>query len=106
MTSSSPIQTQPEPEHIARAGDLLEALLLGNLTVHARLAIGRALATLADVHPPYPPRPDVTEALAFHPGLDLALQELKQALHQASSTEEAIRVGTAGRALQPLRPEP
>jgi hypothetical protein len=99
------LQTQPEPEHIARAGDLLEAILAGPLDCETRLAVSAALATLYDVFPPYPPptTPAPTQPLELYTGISLVLEALQAAGHHAASAEEAICVGLAGRELRRLR---
>jgi hypothetical protein len=104
MTDSPSIETQPEPENVARAGDLLESLLAGDLDTDARLAIGAALDVLYDVHPPYPPRPQPEPATVDLPtGVRLALKALSDAERAASSVGEAIRMGLAARELHPVR---
>jgi hypothetical protein len=103
MNATSPIQTQPEPEHLAHAGDLLEAVLLGDLDLNARLAVGAALTTLYDVFPPYDPRPAVTEPLDLRTGTRLALDSLTTAIEAADSVQVAIRAGLAARELRALQ---
>lgn len=106
MNQDTPIQTQPEPESIARAGDILEAILLcdrGEVDVEARLAIGSALATLYDVHPPYPPRGAPAQPIRLRDGVQAALQSLTAAVTGADSVEQAVRAGLAARQLHPLR---
>jgi hypothetical protein len=97
---------QPEPEHLARAGDLLEGILLGDPDPQIRIVIARALAILSDVHPPYAPGPEITEAIPVRQGVDQALEALRAAVQAASSVDDILRAGLAGRALHDLRPEP
>jgi hypothetical protein len=105
MTIPPDLHTQPEPEHIARAGDLLEAILAGRLDCETRLAVSAALATLYDVFPPYPPpiTPAPSQPLDLQTGISLVLEALQAAVRHAASAEEAIRVGLAGRELRRLR---
>jgi hypothetical protein len=97
--------TQPEPEHIARAGGLLQAVLLGDVDIEARLAVVAALATLRDVYPPYRPSLEPVPALTLElgVGVTLALGALEEAARCAGSVEEVIRIGFAGRELCSLR---
>ncbi len=103
MREPEEIQTQPEPEYIARAGDLIEAVLAGEIDIQARLALGAALAILCDVHPPYPPRPEPATTLDLPTGIRLALQTLNAAKYSAPTVADAIRAGLAARELQQLR---
>lgn len=102
MSTNNPIPTQPEPEHLAHAGDLLEAVLLGDLDLDARLTIGAALAVLYDVFPPYNPRPPVTEPLDLRTGTRQALDALSTAIDTTESVQEALRAGRAARELRDL----
>lgn len=103
MSTSNPFPARPEPEHLARAGDLLEAILLGDLDVDTRLTIGAALATLYDVFPPYDPRPPVTEPLDLPTGTRQALHALRAAIDAADSVPQALRAGHAARELRELQ---
>lgn len=103
MKETPAVQTQPEPEHLARAGDLLEAVLLGDLDPDARLTVGGALAVLYDVFPPVDPRPQQTAPLPLDDGLDLALKSLTAAVDAADTVQEALRAGLAARELTYLR---
>jgi hypothetical protein len=106
MNQTSPVPTQPEPEHLAHAGDILEAILLTDLDLEARITVGAALAVLADVYPPYPPRPRPTDPIDLCTGLTQAHKALTAAVDAADSVQEAIRAGLAGRELQHLRDRP
>jgi hypothetical protein len=103
MSPASPHQTQPEPEHLAHAGDLLEAILLSDLDLHARLSVGAAIAVLYDVFPPYTPRPPVTEPLDLHTGLHQTLDALTTAIAASGSVQEALRAGRAAHELRDLQ---
>jgi hypothetical protein len=103
MKEISSIATQPEPERLAHAGDILEAILLGDLDLDARLSVGAALATLYDIFPPYDPRPAVTEPVAPRTGIREALEALNSAVDEAGSVQEALRAGRAARELRDLR---
>jgi len=103
MNPTSPIQTQPEPEHLAHAGGLLEAVLLCDLELDARLGIGAALATLYDVFPPYDARPPVTEPIDLGTGMRQALDALSAAIDTADTVREALRAGRAARELRDLQ---
>ena len=100
------ILTQPEPLHLGRAATALEAVLAGGpdmgLDDATTLAVVGALATLDDVHPPYPPRPEPTQPLPADEGIALALDELAQAITHADTVEHAIIAGLAARELRHL----
>ena len=100
------IESQPEPEHLARASAALVAVLAGDADLLTRLAVGAALAILGDVHPPYPPLPDPDAPLPAGPGIATALAHLNLALAETSSPQEAIRIGLAGRRLHEIDPLP
>ena len=101
MTSDD--RTQPEPDSLARAGDILEAILAGDLSFEERLAVGAALTTLYDVDPPYPPRPESATPLDLIEGLPQALRALSEPL---DSVQDTIRAGLAARELRALRGQP
>ena len=101
-----PITTQPEPLHLGRAAQALDAVLAGDLDVETRLAVGAALAVLADVHPPYPPLPEPAQPMPVVEGIALAVAELAAAVEHAGSVEEAIRAGLAARELRRIGARP
>jgi hypothetical protein len=103
MNEISSIPTQPEPEHLAHTGDVLEAILLGELDLDARLSVGAALATLYDVFPPYNPRPAATESIDLRTGIRQALDALGSAVDEAGSVQEAVRAGRTARELRDLQ---
>ena len=100
------ILTQPEPLHLGRAAAALEAVLTSGpdmgLDAATTLAVVGALATLDDVHPPYPPRPEPTQPLPADEGIALALDELAQAITHADTVERAVLAGLAARELRHL----
>src|SRR4249920_1728489 len=98
MTSLT-LESQPEPAHLRRARAALAAVLAGEPDLDTTLAIGAALAVLADVHPPYPPLPDPIEPLAAESGISHARAELARAAATAGHPQEAIRAGLAAREL-------
>lgn len=104
MNETPSIQTQPEPQHLAHASDILEAILLGDdLDLDARITVGAALATLHDVFPPYVPRPAATTPLDLHTGMRQALEALTSAIDAANSVQEALRAGLVARELRDLQ---
>jgi len=104
--NASPITTQPEPLRLGRAAQALDAVLAGDLDVETRLAVGAALAVLADVHPPYPPLPEPAQPVPAAEGIALAVAELAAAVEHAGSVEEAIRAGLAARELRRIGARP
>ena len=104
MTNDNPTRTGPE--HLTRAGDLLEAVLLGEPDTRARIVIARALAILSDVQRPELASPQITEAIPLRHGVLRAIEELKAAIQESHSVDDVLRAGLAGRALHDLWPEP
>lgn len=95
------IPTQPRSALLTAATLTLIAVLLGTADLEVRLAVGGALATLNNVHPPYPPLDDPEPLTAEH-GLALAAAQLEAAIDQATTAQEAIRIGFALRHLLEL----
>jgi hypothetical protein len=104
--TDQPIRTQPEPLHLGRAAAVLEAVLAGSpdtgLDTATTLAVAGALATLDDVHPPYPPRPAPGQPVQAQEGITIALDELARAITQAGTAGQAILAGLAARELRHL----
>jgi hypothetical protein len=103
MTTTT-VQTQPEPEHIAHATLTLAGVLAGDLDVDTSLAVGSAVAILSDVHPPYPPHPARVDAIPLERGIGDALASLALAVEHSDSIPEVLRIAFAARELRLLRP--
>lgn len=92
--------TQPTPEHVRTAADLLEAVLLNDLDTEARLAVAACLLQLLDVHPPYPPSAPITEPVPTGEGITRVRAELKAAAAEATGVQDRVRIGLAARELR------
>lgn len=103
---TQPIESQPEPEQIAKATADLVAVLAGSPDLVTRLAVGASLAILGDVYPPYPPPPEAEAPLPATEGIAGALAHLERALQDSTTPSEAIRIGQAARQLRDLEPLP
>jgi len=90
------IETQPVPDHIATARAALAAVLAGDPDIDVRLAASLCLELLNDVRPPYPPLdfPDV----GVEPGRGVATarRALAEAVLEANTLGESLRIGRAG----------
>jgi len=98
MTSTPSPETRP----LDLAAQALAAVLAGGPDVRTRLAVGAALATLDDVHPPRPPLPDPIRPIPAADGVRLALDHLTSAIAVAATIDEAVRAGLAARELRRL----
>jgi len=94
--------TTPDSQPLDLAAQTLAAVLAGGPDVHTRLAVGAALATLDDVHPPRPPLPEPTQPIPAADGVRLALDHLTSAIAVAATIDEAVRAGLAARELRRL----
>jgi len=103
MTDTPAPLTQPEPDYIAAAGDLLEGMLTSGADLETELALSAALVVLYDVWPPYPPRIDPAAPIDTATGLPLLLAVLTSAESSGANVEEVLRTGRASRELHPLR---
>jgi hypothetical protein len=93
------IVTQAEPPQVATATLALARVLAGDLPVDTRLAVAGALAVLNDVHPPYPPHPEVLDPLDVVTGVGDALAALHAFLAESGGVADVIRAGLAAREL-------
>jgi hypothetical protein len=98
------LYSQPEPEHIARAGLTMAGVLAGELDFETRFAVAGALAILRDVHPPYPPHPAEVDAVPAEAGVAGALASLARAVEHSGSIREVLRIGHAARELHLVTP--
>lgn len=96
------IPTQPRSENLNAASLALLAVIEGTEPGEQRRAAGAALAILNSVHPPYPPLDDSSGLPAAGDGLTLAAAHLDAAIEEATSAQEAVRIGFALRRLQEL----
>lgn len=90
------IVTQSVPRHVAVARSVLAGVLAGEPAVDVSLAVSLALAILDDARPPYPPIERSYEGTAPGPGIEAAQHALAEALREASTVDESLRIGRAG----------
>ena len=98
---TTPISTQPIPEHLAVAIDALERYIVPMPDEHLELAVqaDRAHNILTNVVPFYPARPMPAADLSVPAAIEVAIAALDRAIAVAGSAEEAIRAGAARRVL-------
>lgn len=94
------IETQPVPEHIARALDALESIGDDDPALDECCRAGLAAATLLAVRPPYPPRPTLEATLTAAAAIQAADAALAAATEVATTAEEAVRCAAARAALR------
>lgn len=100
------IPTQPRSENLNAASLALLAVIEGTEPGEQRRAAGAALAILNSVHPPYPPLDDPVGLPTAEDGLALAAAHLDDAIEEATSAQEAVRIGFALRRLQEVGEAP
>jgi hypothetical protein len=102
--TAATIDTQPVPRHIGAAVQALRAVVDHDAAAAARA--GLAVAVLTDTQPPYLLPAAPAQHLSAAQGVDAALEQLRHALEEATSAEEAVRIAVARRELlgDPIAP--